>query len=741
MNIKTLIKPTPFKIGCLLVLLSIILCINYADRKPAFLKSLDNQIIDAMFRFRGPVQTTGSVVIIDIDEKSLREVGQWPWSRKTVAELVKNVHNANARVLGFDIVFAEKDRTSPSNLLNELENETRSIFSPALFKSLEDMDYDIMLGDVVAESPTVLGYAFQIMNDGLKTEHDRPFPSMIIEIHPNTFTYDAISLKPAYRAVTNVEDIAQAETEGFFNVFPDHSGIVRKVPLFMEMDGLAYPSLALEMLRVGKKETSATIHVSRKKRGDKNDIFAVSIKDRQIRTDDYGQLTINFRGPVYTFEYLSAIDLLKGNFKDKLRDKYALVGTSAAGLLDLRATPYSAIFPGVEIQATIIDNILKEDFFTYDIPTENLITIVIVLIFGLLLSASLSFARPLTGGLLAVLFFLIMIAGNYYLFFLKNQIIGLSYPILTIFSIFTIVTLFNYFFEGREKYFIHNAFGRYVSHHVVNQLVKSPEKLSLAGEQKCLSIFFSDIRDFTTISEQMNSKDLGRVLNEYLTAMSDIIMDHNGMVDKYIGDAIMAIWGAPLEDEDHAVNAMKASLKMLETLKELQHKWEKQNLPFVDIGIGINTGIVSVGNFGSKRRFDYTVIGDNVNLASRLEGLTKMYGIQILISEFTREALGDAFFYRKIDMVRVKGKSQAVGIYEPICEGTPDTKLGEDVIRFEAALSDYFNKNFERAYAEISELYEKKRIKLYEIYLQRIKTYLKTPPPDDWDGTFVFNTK
>lgn len=740
-NIYSLLKPTPFKIGCLMALLSIFLFLTFEDNKPKLLQSLDNHIIDAMFRLRGPVKTTGEVIIIDIDEKSLRAIGQWPWSRKTVAELVKNIHDAQAKVLGFDIVFAEKDRTSPSLLIDELLKEKSFPTDSLPFKTLENLNYDLILGDAVTLGPTVLGYVFQLKNDGLKTPDESPFPSINIHIQPDTFTYKDISLIPAYRAVTNIEDVAQSETEGFFNVFPDQSGIVRKVPLFMKMDGLAYPSLALEMLRTGIGEKSATLHISKQKRKNIRDIFAVSIKDQVIQTDSISQITINFRGPVYSFEYISATDVLNGKFKDTIKDKFVLIGTSAAGLQDLRATPYSSIFPGVEIQATVIDNILKGDYFTYDIYTERGLTITVIFIFGILLSAILSFSRPLTGGLGGILFFLILISGNYYLFFLRNEIIGLSYPLITIFAIFPVVTLFNYFFEGREKYFIHKAFGRYVSPHVVDELVKSPERLSLAGEQKKLSIFFSDIRDFTTISEQMSSKNLGKLLNEYLTAMSDIIMDHNGLVDKYIGDAIMAVWGAPLEDENHAANAMKASLKMLAKLKELQAIWQKENLPFIDIGIGLNTGIVSVGNFGSRRRFDYTVIGDNVNLASRLEGLNKMYGTNILISEHTKKELEDTFFFRKIDMVRVKGKKKAVGIYEPICEGTPDKCLADEILQFESALEDYFNKNFKAAHKSITGLYANHPVKLYAMYLERIKGYMATPPPHEWDGAFVFKRK
>ena len=743
-NLASLLKPSPFKIGCLVVLLSCILFHSFGQHKPELLSSLDNQVTNAMFRMRGPIKPTGKVVIVDIDEQSLTRLGQWPWPRDTVARLVTAIDAAGARVMGFDIVFAEKDRTSITEYFDDIK---RLIDSPTLMEDLlplagrADLNHDLILGDAISASPVVLGYIFQIRDDGLKKEYEKPMPASTIRISPREVAYEDLILISGYRAILNIEEIAQAETEGFLNVFPDRSGMVRKVPVFMELDGIPYPSLALEMIRTGLGEPGAMIHASSQKTMDRNSLLGVSIRDIFIPTDDRGQVTVNFRGGVNTFDYIPAVDVLEGLHTDRLRDKYVIIGTSASGLLDFHAMPFSPVFPGVEVQATVIDNILSGDLFTYDIFTEIGLTYTLIAVGGVALSALLAYSGALAGGLAGLLFITSIIFGNYCLFFLKGRLVGITYPLVTILAVFLIVTLFNYFFEYRKKQFIHNAFSRYVSPVVVNQLLRRPDRLSLSGEEKNLTILFSDIRDFTTISENMSPKQLGVFMNSYLTAMSDIIMEHGGMVDKYIGDAIVAIWGAPLPDDHHVRNAVRASVAMTKTLSMLKDDWRKQGFPIIDIGIGINTGITSVGNFGSERRFEYTVLGDNVNLASRLEGLNKAYGTNVIISQFTKEALNNEFFCRPLDRVRVKGKTVPIEIYEPLAEGTPDAALKQEVKLFEQGISAYRDQCFEQAYPIMEELHNMKPHRLYRLYLERIETFLENPPPEDWDGTYTFTSK
>ncbi|HEX9715261.1 MAG TPA: adenylate/guanylate cyclase domain-containing protein, partial [Desulfurivibrionaceae bacterium] len=676
--------------------------------------------------------------------QSLRAIGQWPWPRDTVAGMIHNLGAGGARVIGLDIVFAEADRTSPKNFVDELQQLLPMQLQPeamAELKAKESLDHDLALGKALAATPSVLGYVFQTQDDGLKNQADIPFPSGTTRLAPDNLRYEDISLLRAYRAITNVVAVAQGQSEGFFNVFPDAAGTVRKVPLFMMMDNIPYPSLALEMLRIGSGAQETTIQVSRQGQTHPKDILGVEVGAAFIPTDEKGQLTINFRGPSHIYPYLSAKDILAGKGLDRVRGKYVLIGTSAAGLLDLRATPFSNIYPGVEVHATIIDNILSHDPFTHDIFTEIGITYALLLVGGLGLSALLAYATPLAGGLGGLLLVLATLAGNYFFFFSHSQLVGLSYSLLTILAVFLMVTLFNYFFEGRQKRFISSAFGHYVSPQIVHQLMEHPERLSLQGEQQNLTVLFSDIKDFTTISEKMTSEELGRFMNEYLTAMSRIVLESKGTVDKFIGDAVMAIWGAPLEDDDHAANCVRAAFAMMKKLQTLRADWRKRELPEVDIRIGINTGIMSVGNFGSDQRFDYTVMGDNVNLASRLEGSNKTYGTNITISEYTRAALGERFYCRPLDLVRVKGKELPVRIYEPLCEGEPAPELKKQTEAFAEALGHYAKREFQEAAAIILALNQTTRLRIYDLYLDRIAHFAVNPPPEDWDGSFTFTTK
>ncbi|MBU2618686.1 MAG: adenylate/guanylate cyclase domain-containing protein [Proteobacteria bacterium] len=743
-RLKTFFTLSPFKVGCLVTLAAVLLFASFGQQKPEILETLDNRLTDTMFRWRGTVKPSQPIVIVDIDEKSLRTIGQWPWPRNTVAKMVHNLSTGGARVIGLDIVFAEADRTSPKNFVDELQQLLPMQLPPetmAELKAKESLDHDLALGKALGATPSVLGYVFQTQDDGLKNHTDLPFPSGTTRLVPDTLRYDDISLFRAYRAITNVVAVSQGRSEGFFNVFPDAAGTVRKVPLFMMMDNIPYPSLALEMLRIGIGAQETTIQVSRQGQTYPRDVLGVELGTTFIPTDEKGQITVNFRGPGQTYPYLSAVDILAGKNLDRVQGKYVLIGTSAAGLLDLRATPFSNIYPGVEVHATIIDNILSRDPFTHDIFTEIGIIYALLLIGGLGLSALLAYATPLIGGLGGLLLILATLAGNYFFFFSQNQLVGLSYPLLTILTLFLVVTLFNYFFEGRQKRFISSAFGHYVSPQIVHQLMEHPEKLSLQGEQQNLTVLFSDIKGFTTISEKMTSEELGRFMNEYLTAMSHIVLQHKGTVDKFIGDAVMAIWGAPLEDEDHAANSVRAAFMMMAKLKTLRADWQKRDLPEVDIRIGINTGVMSVGNFGSDQRFDYTVMGDNVNLASRLEGANKAYGTNIIISEYTKDALGEGFYCRLLDLVRVKGKEMPVRIYEPLCEGEPEPELKKETEAFTEALRHYANREFQEATEIILALNTTTRLKIYDLYLDRLAHFAINPPPDDWDGAFTFTTK
>lgn len=740
-RLTSLGKPSPFKIGCVLVLVAVTIFYSFKDQKPLLLQSLDNRLVDAMFQLRGKQPTTGSVVIVDIDNKSLKELGQWPWPRDTVASLIGKIGAEQPRAIILDIVFAEPDRTSPAQLIAKLIPylSKKSGEELSRIQKQESSNHDLILGDTLATLPSVLGYAFSLSGT-TQTDAPKPFPSANIHLNPANIKHTDINYIRGKTGILNTPDICQAETEGFFNVFPDQSGTIRKAPLFMYYEGLPYPSLALEGYRIGSGTKDITINLGRKQNRPRHPIISINLNDKSIATDEQGQISINFRGPTHTFSYISAVDILNGVKKSSLRNRYVLLGTSAEGLYDLRSSPFSAIIPGVEIQANILDNLIAADPMVQDTYSEIFITYAIIILGGLGLSAILAYSTPLAGGLGGILCILSTCILCYNGLFLNGRIIGITYPLTTILIIFLGVTLFNFFFEGRQKRQMTNAFKRYVSPKVVKQVSQNPKALALSGENRNLTVFFSDIKDFTSISETLTPEQLSILMNEYLTAMSDIILDQEGTVDKFIGDAIMAIWGAPLDVKQQEIKAVTAALQSIRTLEYLQKGWQARDLPEISIRIGINSGEMRVGNFGSQTRFDYTVIGDNVNLAARLEGLSKNYGTDILISQATKLAVEDKFFCRYIDTVRVKGKEIPVRIYTPMAFNQAEEQQ-EEFSTSNRAMDQYLTRRFAEAHTTFAKLNSQHNNKLYQTYMERSLFFAENPPAPEWNGIFTYTTK
>ncbi len=732
------IVQAPLLTGLLATLLAAGLYVLPPVRHSVFLQAVDNRLADAMFRLRGATPTSGQVVIVDIDEKSIARLGQWPWPRTVMAALVNRMAAAGARTIGFDIVFAEPDRTSPAAIAASLPP---GVLPEEVRRQLASLpDNDQVLADAIGQAPVVLGYIFET-GTAAGTGSDTPFPAIRIQPRPPTVPLAEMLLPGAKGVILNTPTIAVAETEGFLNVFPDPSGTVRRAPLFILYQGIPYPSMAFEVFRSGSGLDAATLVTTGNPTPRGWPLAGIETGGRFIPTDETGRLVLNFRGPARTFPYLPAVDVLDGKADAQLRDKFVLIGTSAAGLLDLRATPFASVCPGVEVNATIIDNLLAGDPLRHDQLTEQGVTFLALVGGGLLLTMLLTAGGPVAGGSAGIALLALLAGGDYWFLFRRDVLIGITYPVLGLTAIFLIVTLANYLWAGRQKRFIETAFSRYVSPQVVRQLVADPERLQLAGEQRETSILFSDIRGFTTLSETMDPGDLGRFMNIYLTEMSDIIMAHGGMVDKFIGDAIMAVWGAPVADGQHADKAVRAALAMRDRLAELRPQWEAQGLPRIAIGVGINSGVVSAGNFGSRQRFDYTVIGDEVNLASRLEGANKAYGTTVIISEQTRERISAPLVCRFLDLVRVKGKHRPVRIYEPLLFGEPESGLKAELAQYEEAVARYRQQEFAAARERFAALAAAHPHPLYDLYRQRCEHFLAEPPPADWDGVFVFTSK
>jgi adenylate cyclase len=460
-----------------------------------------------------------------------------------------------------------------------------------------------------------------------------------------------------------------------------------------------------------------------------------------LPTDENGQMLINYLGPGMTFPHYSISDILARKTPPGcFRDKIVLVGATAIGIYDLRNTPFSPVYPGVEIHATVIDNALRNQFI-HKPKWTRIYDCLTILLLGFFIGAVVPRISAVKGLLFALMLFTIHVLLSLWLFSHYRIWVSMVYPLLAGVLVYTCLTVYHYITEEREKKKIRSAFSYYVSSSVVSEMLKNPEKLKLGGDTKDLSVLFSDIRGFTTISEGLTPEALVHLLNEYLTAMTNVVFKYDGTLDKYMGDALMAIYGAPLDQPDHAYKACRSALDMMEELKKLNEKWVREGKTPLDIGIGINTGMMRVGNMGSEQRFDYTVMGDAVNLGSRLEGANKNYQTHILFSEFTYERIKDAFVCMELDSVRVKGKLRPVRIFQLLGEDAPPA-LREAITSFHKGLSFYKMQKWDEGLEHFrAALDADKTLSPARLYVDRCLELKKTPPGPDWDGVFVMKSK
>lgn len=669
---------------------------------PGVFFSLDGRLRDFMFLMRGKVQESHKVVIVDIDEASLRKYGQWPWSRNIISTMLLNLRDAQAGVIGLDIVFAEKDKSSPKTLERFC---TTSISLP---------DYDAMLAKTFSNTPVIGGYIFSF---DTKEAADAPnIPAVFIK---KGFSKQDHLIKPT-GVIKNIKTLQDAlYSSGFFNNIPDEGGMIRSVPLIMEYHDSIYPSLALEMFRIYTQNNRVDII------GDVSGVKYIQIGGSKISTDMSGRLIVNFRGPRKTFEYISAKDVIENSFdQKKVAGKFILVGTSAVGLSDMRSTPFDNTIAGVEVHANAIDNLLQGDFLQkpsetllYNIALIWIITILTTILFSLI-SSRLIF--PLTLVLAYLLY-----ALYYTILFDYGYVLNILFPLLAfIISLIGSVAI-DYFFEAKQKEKAQQLLGKKVSQKVMNYLVTHADEELVSSREVEATVFFSDIRSFTTISETIGSPDkVIHMLNSYMTPMVENIIEHEGTIDKFIGDAIMAYWNAPVIVSNHADKAVSSAIEQIKMLKTVNETIQPQYGVSINIGIGINTGVVTAGDMGSKGRSDYTIIGDNVNLASRMEGLTKEYGIHILISLATKQKLKGEYTIRPIDIVEVKGKNEAVEIFEVIC----DSNIRQDeLLQYSEGIESFRNADIEQALNIFTALANAHPSKLYEHYIQRCKYFLENP--------------
>lgn len=714
-----------------------------------YLSTLENQLYDARIRYYATNDLDERIVIVDIDEKSLRQQGRWPWNRKQVAQMTDKLLNEyKVAVLAYDVLFAEEDSSSGLDLLEDLSKNSLSkdrSFLKQFRKLRPQLEYDRILADSMRDMPVVLGYYFK--NSTSLGEQDLllgqlPPPSLV----ESSVDVEKIPFNRASGYGANLPILQSAALAGGFIDIPTiaDDGIIRKVPLLQYHEGLLYDSFALSILRtiLGFPPVELVVESGYEHAAVNMGLEWLKVDGFRIPVDHQGNILIPYRGKFPSFPYISAADIFSGTAPlNALENKIVLVGTTSAGLLDMRSTPVQNVYPGVEVHASVVSGILDGT-----VKHQPGYVKAINLIFITLLAIGLQLLLPKLSAIKTLIAIVSISASitlfNYYAWQNLNLNLALGSQLVMILSQLIFHLAYGFLVEDRNKRFITRLFGQYVPPELVEEISKRPDEFDLSGETRDMSVMFTDIRSFTRLAEDKPPQFITQILNEYFTLMTETIHQQRGTIDKYIGDAIMAFWGAPLRDEHHAQHAILASLNMIKALPELNRNNERKGWPRIDIGIGVNTGPMNVGNMGSKFRMSYTVMGDSVNLASRLEQLTKKYQVPIITTEDSSSQCSDIIFL-ELDMVRVMGKNRPVKILQPLglIDEIPRTKQDE-IRRFHDVLEMYRQKQWSEALEAIQTLIADFGASvLYQEYLGRIIHFSRKPPDEQWDGVYTFHSK
>lgn len=675
------------------------------------------------------------IILVHIDDRSLAEVGRWPWSRKTWVEVVERLKHFGAKVLAFDVLFSEPEKICSEQSPDELLGKAFA-------------DFQSIPGNKI-----ILPYSMAAASDPMMKEIPGELYNFIIdsEVHAASGNNqgDDVVLRNIYESKINSSSFPVApllEVEpglGFFNTSTDSDGVFRHFPIIANMETIYFPSLALITYEAYTGDKSKVII-------DEFGNTTFNVKGGKFYLNRSGETKVRFFGDRHQFGEMSILDLLKKPLDDKdtrelINGKIIYIASTALGAQDLRNTPLDSQMPGVYVHMNLTHMLLK-GFFYKNLDDSVLISLG-WLIFGLII---IILIQRRGHAILDLIVLLVLLAISY--IYDTKKLLPQGYEIRLFFCYFGFIgtyswiTFLNFYKATKEKKQIKGAFSQMIAPAIVNQMLEHPEKLTLGGEKKDITCFFSDVRDFTTISEQLTPSQLSYALNKYMTVMTDILFDSLGTLDKYIGDAIVGYWGAPVEDEQHAYHAMKGALRMVEALPAINEQFVKEGLPEFRFGIGMNSGVCSVGNMGSDKIFSYTALGDHMNLGARLEGLCKFYGVQIMISEFTLAKLSEEqqkeFTLRKLDMVRVKGKEKAVTIYEVL--HSFHLLAGDQPAQdsFRDAFTLYTKQKFNEAIDMITPYCQKyPNDKSFQRLLDGCKNYLQNPPPADWDGVTTYTTK
>ena len=706
---------------------------------------LERFAYDARVRISMPGTVDKRIVIVDIDDKTLKEQGQWPLPRDKFATLMDQLFDHyHVKLVAFDIQFSEPDRSFDLTLLDELSSgplKGDKAFSAQAEKMRPQLERDNIFASSLQHRPVVLGYTFYGANvpGGERAVGLLPPPS-IADVRAQ---YPHIDFQKKSGYTTNLPTLAQAAaSQGFFSNSVDDDGSIRWADQLVEYNGNAYGSLDLAVLQV--LQDNAPMSLGFDPGGeDMGHLEDVVVGKAVIPVNDQMSALVPYRGLYPSFPYVSATDVIKGIVPPAtLNGTIVYIGSTAPGLQDIRATPVGNVFPGVEVHANFLSGVLDgrvmNDHPQYRNGAETLLLLLVtVLITWVAIRKSV-----ITGTLVTLATGLVILFGNLALWKYGQVVFPLAPPLMFLLTLFILHSLYGFFIESRGKRHLSRMFSQYIPPELVEEMDTRKETASMESESRELTVMFADVRDFTSISEAMQPKDLSQLMNEYLTPMTRVIHTHRGTIDKYMGDAIMAFWGAPLHYPDHAKHAVATALEMTKTLAELNKAFKTKGWPELRIGVGMTTGVMSVGDMGSQFRRAYTVMGDAVNLSSRLEGLTKEYKVQIIVSEMTHDAVPD-YAYLELDRVRVKGKEKPVGIYEPLGhKDEVDKNVRSLLTRHKQALTLYRNQDWDGAEREFFGLQQANPGRaLYGMYLDRITYFKNHPPGSGWDGVFVFKTK
>lgn len=731
----------------LVILLALLVDTSNLYKFP-FLSKLENWTYDARLNFTRPDTKDDNVVIVDIDETSLAKVGRFPWKRDKLATLVSNLFDHyQVNTLGFDIVFAEKDESSGLEaFVNLAQNELsqNEQFLSTLERISPSLQYDSLFANSMKNRNIVLGYYFKSSIQAGEEEKTGLLPDPVTKMDDMWSKRLPINKAIGYGA--NLSLLQQAAPSGgyFDNPFVDSDGVFRRVPLIQNYQGNLYASLALATTRAALGNPGIELLVESDGRKNNSDYYAlesINLGQYKIPVDHNGAVYVPYRGLTGSFPYVSAYRILdKSADISILKNKIILLGTSAPGLLDLRSTPVQNVYPGVEVHANIISGIINHTI-KHKPAWVTGYEFVLLLIVAIAVALVLTFLSPAVAALSSLAITSIVLAGTMWAWS-NHLILPLASPLALIGLLFTVHMTYGFFIESRGKRQLAQTFGQYIPPELVDEMVQTSAEFSMEGESREMTVLFSDVRGFTTISEGLDPKQLTQLMNALLTPMTRVIHKNRGTIDKYMGDAIMAFWGAPLNDPEHARHALYAAFDMMSELKIMQNEFAEKGWPPVNIGIGLNTGVMNVGNMGSEFRVAYTVLGDAVNLGSRLEGLTKAYGVNIIVSETTKNAV-DEFVFRELDLVKVKGKNEPVAIFEPIGHKNDISKqLTSELTSYKQALIAFRKQDWDNAemmFFNLSRSYSGRL--LYQEYLNRIANYRLNPPGENWDGVYTHTSK